>query len=60
MSKSWKNNGVDKFTAKQNRNHKVKRKHQEWDNEDDNADDYQPQRNTEPVESDTPETPSNR
>ena len=61
MSKSWKESrGVDKFAPKQNRNIKVKRNRQEWDDEDaDNADNYQP-RNAEPVESDSPDAPSNR
>ncbi len=59
MSKSWKDRGVDKFASKQNRNIKVKRKHQEWDDEDaDNADDYQPR--NERVESDSPETAPSR
>jgi hypothetical protein len=55
VSKSWKDRGVDKFTSKQNRNIKVKRNRQEWNDDNENeSDDYQP-RNTEPVESDTPE-----
>jgi hypothetical protein len=59
VSKSWKDRGVDKFASKQNRNIKVKRNRQEWDDEDaDNADSYQ--RNAEPVENDTPETAPSR
>lgn len=60
MSKSWKM-GADKFARAAKKQIKVKRNHLEWDDEDDN-DDYSSsvKRNTEPVESDSPEATSHR
>ena len=60
MAKSWRTSG-DSFARKAKRQIKVKRNHLEWDDEDDN-DDYTSsiKRNTEPVESDSPEATSHR
>jgi len=53
--------GADKFARAAKKQIKVKRNHLEWDDEDDN-DDYSSsvKRNTEPVESDSPEATSHR
>lgn len=62
VAKSWRSNGVDKFTSKQNRNIKVKRGRQEWNDESQTSDDYPPQRHrsNESVERDAPESLDNR